>query len=678
MADTSLVFNLVARDRASGDLDKIKAKFAQVGGVVTKLAGAGMALPGMAAVVAGAAALALSFLSAGIAVKAFTLAAGPQMASVTAAWDLYSAAQDAAAKGGKEAAAAQKAYTDALADMSPATRATAKSFIGLKSDFAKWSDSLSGSTMPVFTKGIEILRDLLPTLTPFVQSAATALSGFLDDVARGVKSAGFKGFAADLARLSGPTLTGLLTSLKNVGIGLGGMLAAFMQASSAIGSGLTDMTAKFAAWGQGLQNSEGFAQFLQMASTGGQTLGVLGGAAVNLLSAVSPLIGTTAMLANGLAKIINNTPAPVLTTLAAILATVKISMMAYSAITTVVALKNKLMALSQTPVILGWIRMNAVGVASMLRIAATSTASAATTAAAWVGSALVSIGTWIASVVRAGITAAAQFLMMAARAVVWAAVMAAQWLIAMGPIGWIIAAVIALVAVIVLNWDKIKAWTGAIWNWVWGKIQSVGASILAYILNLPLVKYFITHWDKIKSGTVTKVLGLLSYVRGLPGRITGALGNLGSLLYNKGMNIVQGLWNGIKSMGGWLSSTLIGWARDLIPGPIAKALGIASPSKVMATVVGRWIPAGVVDGIKSGQGALDQAMTTLVQPPSSSAAMGVGRQMAPSVAPLTSGTGGMPVLEIHSGGSKLDDLLVEFLRRAVRVRGGNVQIVLGA
>lgn len=41
------------------------------------------------------------------------------------------------------------------------------------------------------------------------------------------------------------------------------------------------------------------------------------------------------------------------------------------------------------------------------------------------------------------------------------------------------------------------------------------------------------------------------------------------------------------------------------------------------------------------------------------------------------GGGGRVVLEVHSGGSRLDDLLVEVLRKAVRVRGGNVQLVLG-
>lgn len=42
------------------------------------------------------------------------------------------------------------------------------------------------------------------------------------------------------------------------------------------------------------------------------------------------------------------------------------------------------------------------------------------------------------------------------------------------------------------------------------------------------------------------------------------------------------------------------------------------------------------------------------------------------------GVGGGPVvLEIRSGGSQFDDLLVEVLRKAIRVRGGNVQLALG-
>ena len=51
---------------------------------------------------------------------------------------------------------------------------------------------------------------------------------------------------------------------------------------------------------------------------------------------------------------------------------------------------------------------------------------------------------------------------------------------------------------------------------------------------------------------------------------------------------------------------------------------------------------------------------------------------APGNSPLPGGMGGGPVvLRIESGGSRLDDLLVEILKKAVRVRGGDVQVALG-
>jgi len=59
---------------------------------------------------------------------------------------------------------------------------------------------------------------------------------------------------------------------------------------------------------------------------------------------------------------------------------------------------------------------------------------------------------------------------------------------------------------------------------------------------------------------------------------------------------VQGLWNGIKSMGGWIKDQIMGWARSVIPGPIAKALGIASPSKV-TKAQGQWIARGLLEGL---------------------------------------------------------------------------------
>ena len=660
MSDTSLVFNLVARDRASEALERLRQKLSGVGSTVAKVSGAGLAIPGLAAAATGAAGLAAGMVAAGLAAKAFQAAAVPQLESVTGAWDLYSKAQDAAAKGGEGAKAAQEAYAQALAKMTPATRDTATAFIGLKTDFGKWSDSLSGTTMPVFTKGIEVLRDLLPTMTPFVKAAAGALGDFVDEIAAGTQSAGFKQWAADMANAAGPALTNFLTIIKNLGIGFGGMLQAFLPVSAGMTGGLAQMSAAFADWGSNLQGSEGFAQFLDMASTGGETLGLLGGAALNLFTAVAPLLGTTAMLANSFAKIINATPTPVLTALATTLVAVRVGMLAYSAVTGIVAARNAIMAASQTPVILGWLRMNAVGAAAMLRIAATSVVSAATTAAAWTGSALVSIGTWIAAVVRAGITAAAQFLLMAARAVVWAATMAAQWLIAMGPVGWVIALIVGLVVLVIAKWDAIKAYTGMAWDWVWSKVRGAALGVLTAVGWFAKLPGRIAGWfGRMKDYAVQKALALVSWMIGWPGRIARAVGSLNQLLVSKGVAVVQGLWSGIVSMGGWIKSKLIGWAKSMIPGPIAKALGIASPSKV-TRAQGRWIARGLIDGMTGSSKQVRSASTKLADIVRDALSAGGRRARALST--------------VNTGASKLVKLATQEAAAANRLKATNKKL----
>lgn len=40
---------------------------------------------------------------------------------------------------------------------------------------------------------------------------------------------------------------------------------------------------------------------------------------------------------------------------------------------------------------------------------------------------------------------------------------------------------------------------------------------------------------------------VVSFIRTVPGKISSALGNLGSLLYNAGKNLMQGLLNGITA-----------------------------------------------------------------------------------------------------------------------------------
>lgn len=79
---------------------------------------------------------------------------------------------------------------------------------------------------------------------------------------------------------------------------------------------------------------------------------------------------------------------------------------------------------------------------------------------------------------------------------------------------------------------------------------------------------------------------------------------------NIGKNIVDGIKEGIA--GAW--DALTGWFSEKISGlvdGVKGLLGIESPSKVFANSVGRWIPAGIAQGINNGMGILDDAMKNM-------------------------------------------------------------------
>ncbi|MER7969689.1 phage tail tape measure protein [Streptomyces sp. NPDC096080] len=248
------------------------------------------------------------------------------------------------------------------------------------------------------------------------------------------------------------------------------------------------------------------------------------------------------------------------------------------------------------------------------------------------------------------------------------------------PMFWIIAgvavAVVGLVLLVVTYWDQIKSATLAAWSWVvaklvwakdmmvaaflnftligliikhWAAIKSatVGAwnATVAWVKGIPgklyqaflnwtLLGLVIKHWAKIKTATVSKAMEMVAWVRGLPGRISSGIGSLGSLLTQKGRNVVQGLWNGISAMGGWIRSKIMGWAKSVIPGPIAKALGIASPSKV-TKAQGRWIARGLADGLTGSTKQVKAAATKLADIVRDS--MKPGRSRTRALAVISSG-----------------------------------------
>jgi len=263
----------------------------------------------------------------------------------------------------------------------------------------------------------------------------------------------------------------------------------------------------------------------------------------------------------------------------------------------------------------------------------------------------------------------------------WAGIqMARAWVIGLGPIGWTIAAIAAVVVLVIAYWDEIKHYTGVAWSWVVDKVKwakdgvlsaiewlgqipgrvaawwtdvktrtaQIATSWVAWVSGLPgkisgaiaaMAGYLAARGSEaftaLRNAAATKAVAMIAWVQGLPGRISGAIGAVGSLLYSKGQQVVQGLWSGIQSMGSWIYNQLIGWAKSMIPGPIAKALGIASPSKV-TTAQGRWIARGLVAGLTGSSKqvrAASQKLADIVRD-----SLAPGRKRANALGKISAGT----------------------------------------
>ena len=157
----------------------------------------------------------------------------------------------------------------------------------------------------------------------------------------------------------------------------------------------------------------------------------------------------------------------------------------------------------------------------------------------------------------------------AALGLVTAAQIAFNAVMAANPIALVILAIVAIIAIIVLlvkNWDTVTAVVGKVWNAIkefaskaWEKLKEFGSKVAGF------------------------VTGIIDKFNALPGA-----------MLDIGINIVKGLWNGIKNMASWLKDRVTGFFKNLVPSWAEKALGISSPSKVFGN-----IGKNIVSGLQS-------------------------------------------------------------------------------
>jgi TP901 family phage tail tape measure protein len=167
----------------------------------------------------------------------------------------------------------------------------------------------------------------------------------------------------------------------------------------------------------------------------------------------------------------------------------------------------------------------------------------------------------------------AGWVLLGVQSMIAAAKVAAAWLIAMGPIGLVIAAVVAVVALIIANWDTIKAATIAAWNAVvaavrtaWEWIKQAFNTAVAFLRGV-----WTAFW-----GTVTSVATTVwNAVSGFIGSVWGAIRSA----FSTAVAFLSALWTGYWNMVRAVATTIFNAVRaviDVVWGAIRSAFTTAT------------------------------------------------------------------------------------------------------
>lgn len=583
-----------ARSALSGLTKDLDASSRNVRTLGTAMAAVG-GVPAFA-IVAGSAANAAGAI---LALPAAAGVAGTAVATLKLATKGLGDVFDAVAEGDAEK------FAEALEKIAPGARPAIRAMADLQRRFGGIQQTVQANVFRGLGPQITALgNQYLPMLRQGLGGVATSLNGLAREAIATAQTPFFRGAVSR-------TLAATSTAMNNLRPAVSGLMnavAALVQAGLPYVQQLTQwISGNVKAAGSFLKTAEGAAWMRQKLEAGKQGLQDLATIVRNLAPVLGAMTATLVAISNAF----NALPGPVQSVLA--------HMMGFG-------LALGLVMRYTAPLITVMARLGPALVRAAGALGITTTA---------LRTAAMASLRFTVRMVRVAAVTVAKFALMAARAVVWAATMAAQWFIAMGPVGWVIGIVVALVALIIAKWDTVKRYTIAAWNavkdavlsaWNWIKSIVMGAvravvgfvrdhwKLLLGIITGPIgaaAMFVISHWDKIKAATVAAwnavksfVMGavngirsvvmsvinavvgfitgawnrarsitvsawnglknavvsaansMLGFVRSIPGRILGALGNLGSLLFNAGKRIIQGLINGIKSMIGSLGSTM--------------------------------------------------------------------------------------------------------------------------
>ena len=189
------------------------------------------------------------------------------------------------------------------------------------------------------------------------------------------------------------------------------------------------------------------------------------------------------------------------------------------------------------------------------------------------------------------------------------------------PITWIVIAIVALIAVIVLlatHWDMVKEYAAKAWDKiaeVWGsvkdwfaeKFEAVKETLASVWGNIK--ESIINTWTAVKTAIATKVSEIVTSVKTKFNDIVTSVKQQASKFITAGRDMIDGLVKGIVEK----KDKVIEKIKEICKGAldaVKKFFGIASPSKLMAEM-GGYVSEGFAVGIKAETPKVDDVVARL-------------------------------------------------------------------
>lgn len=166
--------------------------------------------------------------------------------------------------------------------------------------------------------------------------------------------------------------------------------------------------------------------------------------------------------------------------------------------------------------------------------------------------------------VAAAATTAASWAMMGVQAMINAAKMAAAWLISLGPIGLVIAAVGLVIGILValgVGFDDVRRWAKAAWDFVVSAARTAKDWLAR---NWPLVLAILTGPFGLAVLAISRNRdSIMGFIRGIPGAIVGIFAGLAGILtapFSSAFSAIKSAWN---STAGGFGFTTPSWIPGL-------------------------------------------------------------------------------------------------------------------